>query len=223
MICAVRNLGLTDYPSALAAQMEAHSAVKRGMYEGIILFAEHMPCITLGRASSNSDRLNAEKERASQSGLHIYISERGGRLTYHAPGQLLAYPVLSLNLLGRDVHRYLRNLERTVIYALKIFDIGAHIKDGYTGVWVDEKKIASIGVAVSGWITFHGLALNVKPVMEDINYAAPCGLKPNRYTSIEENLRHSPCMNKVRENLLYAFKEVFGIEYSEEYRLPSVA
>jgi len=171
------DLGLVDYPQALLWQETLLKQRCDGEGNDTLLLLEHPPVFTLGRGADERNILTPRQ-------TPVYRVSRGGEVTFHGPGQLVGYPIVHLDACGRDVHAYLRLLELVVIDVLAEFGIQAARKQGLTGVWVDDQKIASIGVGVRRWVAYHGFALNVDP---DLSYFAdivPCGLNGVRMTSI---------------------------------------
>ena len=152
------NLGVTPYAEAVELQQSLAGAVSQGAIPDTIVILEHPPTVTLGRRTG-SDELHLPPDVAAE----VVETNRGGKSTYHAPGQLVCYPILDLTRHGRDVRKYCRDLEETVIRTLADYGVAAARIDGLTGVWVEEppRKIASIGVHISRWVTTHGFALNV--------------------------------------------------------------
>ncbi|MCX8053969.1 MAG: lipoyl(octanoyl) transferase LipB, partial [Armatimonadetes bacterium] len=143
-------------------------------------------------------------------GIDIVRIDRGGDVTYHGPGQLVGYPILKLRDVGGDVHKYLRLLEQTVIDTLARFNLVGY-RNPPAGVWVDGKKVCSIGIAVRKRVTYHGFALNVAPDMSDFSLINPCGLKSSSLTSVTELIGSPPDMEEVREFYMDSFVKVFGI------------
>lgn len=204
----VFDLSLIDFKKAGDFQRRTFESVKNEDSPGALVFCRHNPVITLGRASDLKNILINEEELNSRK-IPLFKAERGGDVTYHGPGQLMAYPIFNLKYLKKDIHFFLRNLEQTVIDLLADFGVRGERTQDLTGVWVEEKKISSIGIAVSHWITFHGLSLNVKE--NDLgNFALirPCGLDV-KMTSIESELGKTVDFETVKENLTGKFKEVF--------------
>ena len=172
----ILDLGLVEYSSALKFQKELFLEVKNGSLRSALVFCRHFPVITLGRQAKKSNLKVADTVLSSQ-GISVQAVDRGGDITYHGPGQLLIYPVMHLEVFKRDLHCFLRKLEDTVIQVLSDFGINASARSGLTGVWVGERKISSIGIAVKNWISYHGLSLNIKD--EDlVNFSLirPCGM-----------------------------------------------
>jgi len=191
------DLGLTDYNKALEIQLQTVDEVMAGG-EDTLLFCSHHPVVTLGRAFKNKDQGEVTWQG------EVVETSRGGKATYHGPGQIVVYPIIDLNkkrqnLKSRDLHAYLRALEDSLIESLKEFGLSAEMKETpknsevqMTGVWVGEQKIASIGVAVKKWVTYHGAALNFNIDPEAFQGIIPCGFSKNIMTSVEELLPDTP-------------------------------
>ncbi len=167
-----------------------------------LILVEHEHVITLGR------RTSVENFRPQD--VRVYQVERGGDATYHGPGQLVGYPILRLQ--DRDIHRYLRMLEEVLISTTRSYGIDSGRREGHTGVWVGTKKIASIGVAVSSWVTYHGFALNVDPDLSYFGLIKPCGLDPNMITSMSAALGRPVSFNDVKARVVEDFCRVFALE-----------
>lgn len=188
--------------------------------EDTLLLLEHPAVITIGRRGSNDHILAAEDVLAREK-VEVTECNRGGDVTYHGPGQVVGYPIFDLDAHGRDVHGHMRRLEEVVIRALSAFGVAAGRREGLTGVWVEERKIASIGIAVSHWVAYHGFALNVAPRLEHFGLIVPCGLQGVRVTSVQAETGHAPALSAVEDELIRHFVEVFGFsEKSESRALP---
>jgi lipoate-protein ligase B len=167
---------------------------------------EHPHVFTVGKAVLD--------EIPSQiAGIHVVRIERGGRWTYHGPGQLVGYPILDLNTRGRDIHRFVWSLEEVLVRTLAQFNIMASRMEGRdkAGVWVGEKKIASIGAAVRNWTTFHGFALNVNTDMHYFSLIEPCGMPSSFVTSMKIMLNSQVNFNEVKDSLKHHFEDVFHV------------
>jgi lipoate-protein ligase B len=191
----VRWLGTVPYAEALKLQREAVAALRRGEGEDTLFLLEHPPVVTLGRGS-HPEHLLLSREALAREGVELCEADRGGDVTYHAPGQLVGYPVLDLTRRGgRDLHRYLRRLEALLRDALAELRVPAATLAGRTGVFVADaggaatrRKIASIGVGAKGWITCHGFALNVDLDLAGFRHIVPCGLHDVEMTSVAREL-----------------------------------
>ncbi len=173
--CCVRELGRIDYASALEVQQRMVAERKEGLIPDQLLLLEHPHVITLGR-NGHLENLLADDQVLDRAGIAFFPTDRGGDITYHGPGQLVGYPILDLREWKRDVHAYVRAIEQTIIDTLADYGIAAGRIAGLTGVWVDGRKIAAIGVHISRWVTSHGFALNVATDLSYFQYIVPCGL-----------------------------------------------
>lgn len=178
----IRWLGRMNFADALALQEEI---VARKREDGVapdeILLLEHDPVFTIGRTPDKSSLLGA-----AHLPHPLFAINRGGQATYHGPGQLMCYPLLDLRRCGQDLHRYLRWLEQTLIDFLATHDLSATQREGLTGVWIDHRKVASIGVGVRHWISMHGFALNVCGDLSPFAHIVPCGISNVTMTSMEK-------------------------------------
>ncbi|HEY7219329.1 MAG TPA: lipoyl(octanoyl) transferase LipB [Candidatus Binatia bacterium] len=205
-----QNLGCLDYFSALKLQEELVARKQRDPSPDILLFVEHPHVYTLGRGGKEANVLAPQ-------GVPVIRASRGGDVTYHGPGQLVVYPIIDLrSKLRKDVHRYVRNLEYAAIRTLKDFGLTATRRPPFTGIWIGDKKIAAIGIAVRRCITFHGLALNVNPDLSFFNRIIPCGLAWADVTSMANELGKEQSAERVRERFLLNFAEIFGYPDVEE-------
>jgi lipoate-protein ligase B len=171
---------------------------------------EHPSTYTCGRAT-HPEHL-PRPDWLSARAVDVVDIERGGSITYHGPGQLVGYPIIDLRQRGRDVHRYLRELEELIIVALRSLDIEGTRREGLTGVWVNGEKIAAIGIHVSRWITSHGFALNMAPDMDFFRAMRPCGLNGDQVTSLERVLGRHVERSVVEEAILAAIRAIWQTE-----------
>ena len=199
-----KNLGQMDYLGALELQEKLVERKQREPIADILLFVEHPHVFTLGRGGNDMNVLSAGH-------VPVHRTSRGGDVTYHGPGQLVIYPIIDLrSKLRKDVHKYLRHLELAAIKTLKEFGLEASRRPPYTGIWIGDRKIAAIGVAVRRCITFHGLALNVNPDLSYFKRIIPCGLAWADVTSLARELGTDQNLAEVRERFLFNFAEIFG-------------
>ena len=183
---AIADLGLVPYADALALQRTlAEERLAGRLQHDALLLLEHPPVVTLGRGTQpTSLPLDAETLRAR--GIETFEIERGGDVTYHGPGQLVGYPIFDLTRHRQDLHWFLRQLEQTLILALAELGVRAERNPGYTGVWTQGRKIASIGIHVRQWVTWHGFALNVTTDLSPFGSIVPCGIPNVVMTSVEK-------------------------------------
>lgn len=203
-------LGRKTYEEGLRIQEELIAKKIGGDANNYLLLLEHEPVYTIGRTLDIS---SLGKEELP---YPLHRIGRGGQATYHGPGQLVAYPIIDLALAGRDLHRYLRLLEEVIIQTLDLYQIEGYRREGMTGVWVNNKKIASLGVGVKKWVSFHGLALNVCGDLSPFHEITPCGLVGVEMTSMQEELiqaKGSLLLNvlDVGEQLRALFIKIFKI------------
>ena len=207
---AVRRLGTVGYGAALALQDELVRERRAGTISDTLLLLQHPHVITLGSSSDPVHVLASPEERAGL-GIELFEAGRGGDVTYHGPGQLIGYQILSLEADRRDLHRYLRDLETALIDALRTFGLAAERREGLTGVWLPGGKIAAIGVRVSsGWITSHGFALNVATDLAYFGTIIPCGIADRAVTSLERELGRTVPMTEVETVLADALASRLG-------------
>lgn len=199
-----KDLGRVDYLAALELQERFVELKQREAGGDILLFVEHPHVYTLGRGGKDANVLAPEDVPVIRAG-------RGGDVTYHGPGQLVVYPIIDLrSKLRKDVHRYVRNLELSAIQTLEDFGLEGTRRPPFTGIWIGDKKIAAIGVAVRRCITFHGLALNVNTDLSYFKRIIPCGLTWADVTSMAKELGKEQSVERVREVFLHHFAELFG-------------
>jgi len=211
--CFIVNLGLIDYKKALYLQEKILKAKReKKMKEDVLLLLEHPPTITIGKKGSTGEIL-INKIKLKENGISVYEIGRGGKVTYHGPGQLVGYPILNLANYGKDLHLYLRNLEEVIIATLKEFGILATRKKGLTGVWVNDKKIASIGIQVKNWISMHGFALNVSCDLGYFELIQPCGMESKIMSSLEVILKEKIELGDVIAKLIPSFIKIFEIKF----------
>ncbi|MBP1741253.1 MAG: lipB [Deltaproteobacteria bacterium] len=202
------QLGVVEYGAAYQLQKKIHEQRVAGEVGDTLLLLEHPPTITVGKAGKLENVL-VPSETLEQMGISFYFADRGGDVTYHGPGQLVGYSILDLSSRDGDLKRYVRELEEVLIRTLEDFSIRAGRDPNHVGVWIDQKKIASIGLSIREWVTMHGFALNVSPNLEHFSLINGCGLKNRKATSIANILGFQPSMEQVIERLLGHFSEVF--------------
>ena len=207
--------GLRAYDDMLALQKRINATRQQGAIQDTVIFLEHHACITIG-AKGGQDNIMVSRELLNKRGIQVYETDRGGDVTYHGQGQIVCYPILDLNNYGCDVSTYARNLEEMLIRTLDSFGISANRKQGFPGVWVDEKrKIAAQGISVDRWVTMHGVSLNVCPDMAHFALIIPCGIKECEAVSMAQCLGQGVDMSAVLAEMVRRFSEVFEIELEE--------
>jgi len=208
-VCA---LGATPYREGLALQDALVRARAAGETGDWLLYPDHPPVLTVGRKASE-DGVVADAATLAALGVEVFEVPRGGDVTWHGPGQLVGYPIVALERVDRDLHRWLRTLEEALVRALARHGIVSERSPGRTGVWVGERKIASIGVAVRRWVGYHGFALNVHPDLSGFSLIHPCGLKGVRMTSMAIELGSSaPTLEAMRETVTQELSQLLAYE-----------
>ena len=204
----VVRCGLVPYEEARVAQRWLVEARQEGAIPDVLLLLEHPPVYTRGRRST-PEELPMAVEWYEAQGIEVRDTDRGGRVTYHGPGQLVAYPIVSLKPYGDDVHEYVRRLERVTIDSLGEWGIEAEVVEGLTGVWVAERKIGSIGVHVSRGVTTHGLAVNVNNDLQPFAWIVPCGIDDCQVTSVSRELEGEQDLSAFADTVAARFGEVY--------------
>ena len=207
-VLEVIEAGLVPYAEALDWQRNlAQARIDGRVPNDLLLLLEHPPVVTLGRNSQESHLLRP-------AGVDVFEVERGGDVTFHGPGQLVGYPIIDLSGYKQDLHWYLRTLEQALIDALATLGIPAERNPGYTGVWTRGRKIASIGVHVKKWVTWHGFALNVTTDLTEFQRIVPCGIAGVQMTSVERELGDGSEGRLWEETLaavIHAFEQTFDV------------
>jgi len=195
------DLGLSDYKEAYKAQCEARDRVASGACEDTLIITEHKSVITIGRTGSEKNIFRTE-------GIEVLKVDRGGDVTYHGPGQIMAYPIFKLENEARDIHGFLRFLEEAGINFLSKYGVGAEARPGMRGIWVRDSKIASIGIGVKKWVTYHGMAININTDLGPFSFIKPCGIDRVKITSLEELLKERVDIEDAKRRLRESFEEV---------------
>jgi lipoate-protein ligase B len=207
------NLGETPYLEAWDLQRSLAAAISQDAIPDTVVMLEHPPVITLGRRT-DGDELHVPPDAE----VEVVETDRGGKSTFHGPGQLVCYPILDLNRHGRDVKKYCRDLEEAVIHTLATYDIDATRIDGLTGVWLERppRKICSIGVHISRWVTTHGYALNVDlDPAPFTDWITACGLEDAAFTTMARELDSPLSVDEVRPAAAAALADVFDLDFEE--------
>jgi lipoate-protein ligase B len=204
----ILDLGLIDYKKAWDLQRDLWSRRVKGELPDLLLFLEHPHVITLGRRGNRS-YLIASQEVLDAMAIPIYHVERGGDVTYHGPGQLVVYPILDLRGYGYRLIRYVDQLEEVILRTLKDFGMEGKKDSLNRGVWVNGEKIASLGVTIKRWVSFHGLAVNYETDLSYFDLIHPCGLVGKKMTSMEKILGEKVPRESLIERIRLHFKEIF--------------
>jgi lipoyl(octanoyl) transferase len=212
---AVRDWGLRPYPEALAEMRELVRARRTGTIPDTLVLTEHPPVVTVGVEGAGEEGLPA--------GLPVVRVERGGRATYHGPGQLVGYPIVDLTPRGRDVRRFVHEVEEMVVRALDSEGLAAGRVPGRRGVWIEgTRKIASVGIAIEGWVSFHGFALNVSNDLAPFRSFHPCGLSGEVMTSVSRELHRPVSVAAMRAHVIAAWQHAFPEGFEGGLRAPAL-
>lgn len=209
VIESIRLRGPVAYREAYDAQIARRDLVESGDAVEALFLLEHTPVFTLGRKAEETHLLTPRDALANM-GIDVVEVDRGGDVTYHGPGQLVAYPVLDLSRRRQSIKGYLRKLEGVIIAFLADYGLEGGRVEGYTGVWVDGAKVAAIGIGLHKWVTFHGVAINIDPDMEHFKLIVPCGIPDKPVTSLKLLLGKAPSM----EDAYDIFEKCFAAAFS---------
>lgn len=204
----ITDWGLSEYSKAFEHQKALVEQRRAGAISDQLIFTEHQPVYTMGLRKGADQHLIWTEAICASQGIAVVRSNRGGDITYHGPGQIVGYPIISLQA-RRDLHTYLRDLESVVIRTLAEFGLKSDRRSGKTGIWLGERKICAIGVAVRSWVTYHGFALNVNPDMGHFSGIVPCGITDGTVTSMELELGRPIDAQAVKTSLAVEFQKVF--------------
>ncbi|MDH3726105.1 MAG: lipoyl(octanoyl) transferase LipB [Myxococcales bacterium] len=202
------RLGMIEYDDAHALQRELQAKRIAGEIADTVLMLEHDAVVTLGR-SAREQHVLASHQTLAALGVPVHEVGRGGDVTYHGPGQLVAYPIIDLNPNRRDVRKYVWSLEETMIRTCADFGLDASRIEGLNGAWVRDRKIGAVGVRISRWVTMHGLALNVSTDLSHFDLIVPCGIQNKEVTSISTELGHQVGVEQVMEPLAQHFAALY--------------
>jgi lipoate-protein ligase B len=211
----ILDLGLIDYKKAWDLQHHLWSKREEGELPDLLLLLEHPHVITLGRRGNRS-HLIASQEVLEEMKIPIFHVERGGDVTYHGPGQMVVYPILDLKEYGYRIVRYIDELEEVVLQVLRDFGIKGGRDPLNRGVWVNEDKIASVGVAIKRWVTLHGFSLNYEADLKYFDLINPCGLEGKRMTSMTKILGRKVSKERLAQKISFHFKEIFKRDWVEK-------
>lgn len=205
------DLGLIDYKEAWDLQKEIVELRHNKKIPDVLFLLEHPHTYTLGKVADKKNLIGSD-EYLTKNKISIYDIDRGGDITYHGPGQIVGYPIIDLNEWQKDTHKYLRALEETIIRTCSTYDLTGTRDPKYTGVWIENRKVAAIGIKVSRWITMHGFAFNVNTDLSLFSGIIPCGISDKEVTSLQKEKGEQINLTEVKNLLLKNFKEIFGYE-----------
>ena len=219
----ILDLGRIEYEECYRVQKDLVRKRRLGEIGDSLIFAEHNEVFTIGR-TGEMDNVLVPNDMLLSSGLNVLRVDRGGDITFHGPGQLVIYPIINLKDAGKDLHSHLRSLEESAIRFLNDYSIHGERIEKKTGVWVSGKKVASVGVGASNWVTFHGLSVNINCDLTFFSMINPCGIKDVEMTSLERIKGCRIRMEEAKKSILTHLKEIFGLDDSKyTYSAPAVA
>ena len=211
----ILNLDTVPYDEALELQKKLVELRSRDCIHDTLILLEHPPVFTVTREATRRHLL-ASPQALAEKGIAVHQTNRGGDITYHGPGQLVGYPIISLKGRGRDLHRYIRSLEEIIILVLQEYGIRGYRDSINAGVWVDGDKIAAIGIAVkASWTTMHGFSFNISPDLSHYSFIVPCGIVGRGVTSLAKSLGRQVSRQEVQDRLVHYFEEVFEVTCRE--------
>ncbi|MCU0333250.1 MAG: lipoyl(octanoyl) transferase LipB [Ignavibacteriaceae bacterium] len=205
------DLGFIDYKEAWDLQQEIHSKRVANEADDFLFLLEHPNTYTLGK-TAHKENLVGSEDYLKQNQISVYDIDRGGDITYHGPGQIVGYPIIDLNNWFKDTHKYLRALEEVIIKTCENYGLQCGRNEKHTGVWIDDRKIAAIGIKVSRWVTMHGFAFNINTDLNLFKGIIPCGIQDKSVTSLSKELKKEIDTNEVKEILLRNFFTLFSYE-----------
>jgi len=205
------DLGIIDYESAYKIQSSLIKKRVGGAITDTVLLLEHKPVITIGRSGKFGNIVNLKKIK--EMNIEIKYADRGGDVTYHGPGQLVIYPIINLNNLKKDIRRYIDTLEFLLYKIFNKFGLKIMLIPGRRGAWIENRKIASIGIAIKKWVAYHGLSINVNMDLSPFNFIKPCGYTDIRITSILNEIKRFVTVDNIKDIVKNEFTSVIGGAY----------
>lgn len=206
------NLDLIEYKKAWDLQYHIHFLRVNNEIEDTLLLLEHPNTYTLGK-TAHIENLISDKDFLEKNSISVFNIDRGGDITYHGPGQLVGYPIINLTEWYQDSHKYLRALEEVLIQVCNDYGLKAERNTKYTGVWIEDRKIAAIGIKISRWVTMHGFAFNVNTDLNLFNGIIPCGITDKSVTSLQKELGKSIPISELKEKVLNYFAKEFHYDF----------
>ena len=208
------DLGLIDYKEAWDLQKSVHQLKTENKIDDVLFLLEHPHTYTLGKTADKENLVGGD-EYLTENNISVYDVDRGGDITYHGPGQIVGYPIISLTNWNQDTHKYLRAIEEVIIKVCDEYGLDASRVEKYTGVWIDDRKICAIGIKVSRWITMHGFAFNVNTDLKLFKGIIPCGISDKDVTSLNLELKKEINLGEVKERILHQFSVIFNYDQIE--------
>lgn len=208
----ILDLGNLGYSEAWEIQRDFQREVQLGERDDTLVFVEHPPVLTLGASFHPENLLFTEAEYESK-GIITVRTDRGGDVTYHGPGQLVIYPIFDLQRYGKDLHLWLRNLEEAIIQVCQSYALLGIRSRVNTGVWLNDKKVAAIGIKVSKWVSIHGIALNCNNDLHPFEWIVPCGIQTHGVTSLSIEVGQVITVENAKPRVIESFESVFDLTF----------
>ncbi len=205
----VRDLGRVGYLACVDLQAQTLEEVLTGSAPDTLILVEHDPALTLG-ANFHEENLLHPVEEYERQGIEVIRTDRGGDVTYHGPGQLVIYPIFNVANQGKDLHKWLRNLEETMILTAQAFGLNPRRFPPHTGVWINDLKLAAIGIKIKRWVSMHGIALNCNNDLTTFDLIVPCGIQGYGVTSLSQELGRNVTIDEAKPIVIEAFEKVFA-------------
>lgn len=209
------DLGFIGYDKAWNLQKETLKKRVDNEVNDVLYLLEHPHTYTLGKTADKNNLIGSD-DYLKEKGISVFDIDRGGDITYHGPGQIVGYPIIHLDNWKKDTHLYLRNLEEVIIRTCEDYGLNCGRREGFTGAWLSDRKIAAIGIKVSRWVTMHGFAFNINTDLSLFNGIIPCGITDKEVTSLERELGEKVAISEVKERLLKNFISIFEYDESEK-------
>lgn len=210
------NLGIEPYKKIWDFQYYLQSLRLEGKIPDVLILLEHSPVFTLGKVAKQ-EHLLINPQKLIEEKIDLFEIDRGGDITFHGPGQIVGYPIIKLDDLYQDLHRYLRELEEVIILTLKEYGIEGYRIPGLTGVWVNDEKICAMGIKVTRWVTMHGFAFNINTDLSYFHKIIPCGIKDKGVTSLQKIYNHKIEIEEVKEIIIRNFGKIFQYDHIESF------
>lgn len=210
------NLGIEPYKKIWDFQYYLQNLRLEGKIPDVLILLEHSPVYTLGKVAKQ-EHLLINPQKLSEEKIDLFEIDRGGDITFHGPGQIVGYPIIKLDDLYQDLHRYLRELEEVIILTLREYGIEGYRIPGLTGVWVNDEKICAMGIKVTRWVTMHGFAFNINTDLNYFHKIIPCGIKDKGVTSLQKIYNHKIEIEEVKEIIIRNFGKIFQYNHIERF------
>ncbi|MCU0316915.1 MAG: lipoyl(octanoyl) transferase LipB [Fimbriimonadaceae bacterium] len=204
----ILDLQNMDYKAAWDCQLDVLETVQNGG-DDVLILVEHPPIMTLG-ANFHEANLLLQPEEYQEKGIQVVGTDRGGDVTYHGPGQLVIYPIFDVARHGKDLHKWMRDLEETMIQVAASYGLSAKRLPPHTGTWIGDRKLAAIGVKIKRWVSIHGIALNCDNTLDEFSLIVPCGIQHYGVTSLTAELGHPVSVDQAKPRVIEAFRNVFS-------------